>query len=43
MKETYKIRDMHCAGCVRTIEKVLSQTKGVSSAAVNYANESALI
>lgn len=42
-KETYKIRDMHCAGCVLTIEKALSQTEGVSSAAVNFANESALI
>ena len=42
-KETYKIRDMHCAGCVRTIEKAFMQTKGVSSAAVNFATESALI
>jgi Cu+-exporting ATPase len=42
-KETYKIRDMHCAGCVLTIEKALAQTEGVSSATVNYANESALV
>lgn len=43
MKGTYKIRDMHCAGCVLTIEKALAKTEGVSSAAVNFANESALI
>ncbi|HEC93752.1 MAG TPA: hypothetical protein ENI56_00020, partial [Candidatus Kaiserbacteria bacterium] len=42
-KETYKIYDMHCASCVRTIEGVLMKTKGVSSASVNFANESAQI
>lgn len=42
-KETYKIHGMHCAGCVRTIEKVLSGQKGVQSASVNFASESALV
>ena len=42
-KETYKIYNMHCASCVRTIEDVLTQTHGVKSASVNFATESALI
>jgi Cu+-exporting ATPase len=42
-KETYKIRGMHCVSCVGTIERVLLQTAGVRSAAVNFASESALI
>lgn len=43
MKKTYKIRGIHCAGCVRTIERVLEKTAGVRSASVNFASESALI
>ena len=42
-KETYQIRGMHCASCVRTIEKALMQTEGVNFAAVNFAAETALI
>ena len=42
-KETYKIYNMHCASCVRTIEDVLAKTDGVKSASVNFATESALI
>src|SRR3989338_9850913 len=42
-KKTYKIRGMHCAGCVRTLERVLLKTAGVRSATVNSATESALI
>ncbi|KKW33662.1 MAG: Copper-transporting P-type ATPase [Parcubacteria group bacterium GW2011_GWB1_53_43] len=42
-KETYKIRGMHCASCVATIEHVLGTTAGVHSASVNVASESALI
>ncbi|TSA45204.1 heavy metal translocating P-type ATPase [bacterium] len=42
-KETYKIRGMHCASCVGTIERVLLKTAGVRSASVNFASESALI
>lgn len=34
---------MHCASCVRTIEKVLKKTSGVKSVGVNFASESALI
>jgi len=43
VKETYKIYGMHCAGCVRTIEKALRQVKGVKSAVVNFATETALV
>ncbi|MBI2175472.1 MAG: heavy metal translocating P-type ATPase [Parcubacteria group bacterium] len=42
-KKTYKIQGMHCASCVRTIEKVLKKTSGVKSVGVNFALESALI
>ena len=42
-KKTYKIRGMHCASCVRTIEGVLKKTAGVQSASVNFASESALV
>ncbi|MEK7572531.1 MAG: heavy metal translocating P-type ATPase [Patescibacteria group bacterium] len=42
-KETYKIKGMHCASCVATIERVLSKTAGVHSASANFASESALI
>ena len=42
-KETYKIRGMHCASCVMTIERVLSKTVGVHSASANFASESALV
>ena len=42
-KKTYKIQGMHCAGCVRTIERVLLKTVGVHSASVNFATETALI
>ena len=42
-KKTYKIQGMHCAGCVQTLEKVLSKTAGVHSASVSFASESALI
>ena len=42
-KGTYKIRGMHCASCVATIEHVLGTTAGVHSASANIASESALI
>ncbi|NOY35440.1 MAG: HAD-IC family P-type ATPase, partial [bacterium] len=43
IKKTFKIRGMHCAGCVRTIEKALLKTAGIHSASVNFATEAALI
>ncbi|OGZ36874.1 MAG: hypothetical protein A3I88_03745 [Candidatus Portnoybacteria bacterium RIFCSPLOWO2_12_FULL_39_9] len=43
VKQTYKIRGMHCAGCAGTIERALLKTAGVRLASVNFASESALI
>ena len=42
-KQTYKIRGMSCASCVKTIETALLKTGGVKSAVVNFASEKVLI
>lgn len=42
-KEIIKIKGMHCASCVRTIEKVLLKLFGIKSAQVNFATEKVLI
>ncbi len=39
----YQIAGMHCSACALTIEKNLKKTKGVKSAAVNFATEEAAI
>ncbi|MEK7628976.1 MAG: copper-translocating P-type ATPase [Patescibacteria group bacterium] len=41
--KTFKIKGMHCASCVATIERVLLKTIGVRSASVNFASESAFV
>lgn len=41
--KTYPIKGMHCASCVRLIEKALGKTPGVSSAVVNLATEKATV
>lgn len=43
MKKTYDIKGMHCASCVRIIEKSLSRLDGVSEAGVNFATETATV
>lgn len=43
IKKTFPIKGMHCASCVRVIEKSLSEVQGVSSAVVNLATEKASI
>ncbi|MDD5415658.1 MAG: heavy metal translocating P-type ATPase [Candidatus Daviesbacteria bacterium] len=43
VKKTFPIKGMHCASCVRVIEKSLSELQGVSSAAVNLVTEKASI
>lgn len=43
VKKTFPILGMHCASCVRVIEKSLSKVPGVSSATVNLATESASV
>ena len=42
-KEIFKIKGIHCASCVMTIERMLQKQAGVKSASVNLVNESALI
>ncbi len=43
IKQTFPIKGMHCASCVRVIERALSKTPGVSSAVVNLATEKATV
>ncbi len=38
-----RVRGMHCAGCVATVEKALRSVPGVAEAAVNLATESATV
>lgn len=42
-KAICKVNGMTCAACASSVEKVLSRMNGVTSAAVSYANYSALI
>ena len=37
------ISGMSCAGCVRSVESALREVPGVTSATVNFANESAAV
>lgn len=43
IKKTYPIKGMHCASCVRVIEKSLMRTPGVKNAVVNLATEKATV
>jgi len=42
-KKTFPVKGMHCASCVRTIERSLQRTPGVAEAAVNLATEKATV
>ena len=42
-KEVFKIQGMHCASCVKIIERALSKLSGTKSAVVNFAAETVLI
>lgn len=42
-KETLRLEGMHCASCVRLIEKSLAKLPGVSGATVNLATEKATV
>jgi P-type Cu2+ transporter len=37
LAETYRVEGMSCAACANSVETILSTTKGVEKAAVNYA------
>jgi len=43
IKKIYPIKGMHCASCVRVIEKSLIKTPGVENAVVNLATEKATV
>ena len=37
--KTYGVKGLHCAGCVSTVEKALSELEGVHNASVNLSLE----
>ncbi|MBI2613397.1 MAG: copper-translocating P-type ATPase [Candidatus Levybacteria bacterium] len=43
VKKTLPIKGMHCASCVRTIERSLIKIKGIRNAVVNLATEKATV
>ncbi len=43
VKKTYPIQGMHCASCVKVLERSLSRTPGVRKANVNLATEKATV
>ncbi len=42
-KKSYPIVGMHCASCANLIERKINRIEGVSSASVNYGNETAYV
>lgn len=43
IKKTFPVTGMTCASCARSVENTLKGQRGIKSAAVNYANASALL
>jgi Cu2+-exporting ATPase len=43
IKETFPVLEMSCAACAVSVESMLSSVPGVSDAAVNYANQTAVV
>jgi len=43
IRKTFPIKGMHCASCVRVLEKSLSKVEGVSNCVVNLATETASV
>ena len=43
VKKTFSIKGMHCASCVRVLERTLKKIEGVSEANVNLATEKATV
>lgn len=43
IKKTFPLKGMHCASCVRVIERALTKTPGVQNAVVNLATEKATV
>ncbi len=42
-KKSFPIVGMHCASCAKLIERSLSKVPGVTTSAVNYGSESAVV
>lgn len=42
-RETFYVTGMSCAGCAMSVEQVLSQTKGVKEAKVNFAASTVMV
>lgn len=42
-KEIFNIKGMHCASCAKSIENVLNDIEGISSAGVNFASEKVVV
>jgi len=42
-QKIYDVKGMHCASCVRTIERTLKKVDGVTDAAVNFASNKATV
>lgn len=43
VKKTYSVKGMHCASCVRVIERSLLKTPGIKNAVANLATEKATV
>jgi len=43
VKKTYDVKGMHCASCVRVIERKLKKVDGVTDANVNLATNKATV
>ena len=43
VKESFPVLEMTCAACAVSVESMLKNTPGVKDAAVNFANQSALV
>ena len=43
MKKTFNVKGMHCASCVRVIERTLQKVEGVKDASVNLATNKATV
>src|SRR3989344_1086839 len=43
VKKTFNVKGMHCASCVRVIERTLQKVEGVQAASVNLATNKATV
>ena len=43
VKKTFDIKGMHCASCVRVIERTLQKVEGVKEASVNLATNKVIV